>query len=70
MNKRELYKNYPLIASTFEKVIHEPNNAKKYRLLIYNYNKPKRGISFEKIFEILNENKLVIKIENRKAWYE
>ena len=70
MNKRELRTKYPFIANTFESVLYEPNNAKKYRLLIYNYSKPERGISFERIFEILDENKYVLKLEVRKLWYE
>ena len=69
MNKRELHLKYPIIASVFEKVLYEPNNGKKYRRLIYNYSKPKRGISFEKIFEIIHENNLIVKVENRK-WFD
>lgn len=69
MNKSELRTKYPFIANTFESVLYEPNNAKKYRLLIYNYSKPKRGISFERIIDILNENKLTLKIDSKK-WYE
>ncbi|OFY84533.1 MAG: hypothetical protein A3F72_14100 [Bacteroidetes bacterium RIFCSPLOWO2_12_FULL_35_15] len=69
MNKSELHKKYPIIASVFEKVICETNNAKKHKQLIHNYKTPERGISFEKIFEILDENNFIVKVETRK-WFQ
>ncbi len=69
MNKSELNKQYPVIASVFERMICEVENAEKHKQLIYNYNTPERGISFEKLFEILAENNFIVKIENRK-WFQ
>jgi hypothetical protein len=69
MYKNELREKYPNIAFTFENILYATENAKKYKFLIYNYGKSTRGLSLERIFEILVENQFICRIDKRK-WFE
>ena len=56
MTRATLRDKHPDIAESFEEILKMPLNAKKYRFLAYNYRYSKRGVSLEKIAEVLDEN--------------
>ena len=69
MDRATLRMNYPDIALPFEEILSIPANAKKYRFVAYNYRISKRGISLERILEVLAENNLKLSLCEKK-WFE
>lgn len=54
MNKEILTSRYPNVAHLFEKYINK--YPTKYRVVKHDYKNSKRGVSLERILEILHEN--------------
>jgi hypothetical protein len=64
MTRVVLRHKYPDIADAFEEILRTPLNVKKYRFLAYNYRFSKRGVSLDRIAEVLAENGLTVGICN------